>query len=242
MIRGVDLAPHRSLRPYLRTADLSSPPSWPFQDVGPGPAAPRAANGQVKPDVGGAWWVAVMVPVPDSWQKGDLTNVPARDQAAQGPWRRQAPRVRWCWRESPGAGAQPYLGAESKLRSQDVGSGVPRPGTRVGCPLGCGRPISLRLSRGQASPKREPAAELIAEGRFPPPGALPSPSRRRRPGLRPGGSLMAIVGAFGVHRAQLTYDYVSTETGEVRVGQIRPADRRRLRTWLARFEGEKEVV
>ena len=53
---------------------------------------------------------------------------------------------------------------------------------------------------------------------------------------------MAIVGAFDVHRAQLTYDYVSTETGEVRVGQIRPADRPRLRTWLARFEGEKEVV
>ena len=53
---------------------------------------------------------------------------------------------------------------------------------------------------------------------------------------------MAIVGAFDVHRAQLTYDYVSTETGEVRVGQIRPADRPHLRTWLARFEGEKEVV
>lgn len=53
---------------------------------------------------------------------------------------------------------------------------------------------------------------------------------------------MAIVGAFDVHRAQLTYDYVSTETGEVRLGRIRPADRERLRTWLTRFESEKEVA
>lgn len=53
---------------------------------------------------------------------------------------------------------------------------------------------------------------------------------------------MAIVGAFDVHRAQLTYDYVSTETGEVRLGRIRPADREHLRKWLTRFEGEQEVV
>ncbi len=53
---------------------------------------------------------------------------------------------------------------------------------------------------------------------------------------------MAIVGAFDVHRAQLTYDYVSTETGEVQRGQIRPADRQHLRAWLARFEGETQVV
>jgi transposase len=54
--------------------------------------------------------------------------------------------------------------------------------------------------------------------------------------------LMAIVGAFDVHRAQLTYDYVSTETGEVRRGQVKPADREHLRRWLARFEGEQEVA
>jgi len=53
---------------------------------------------------------------------------------------------------------------------------------------------------------------------------------------------VAIVGAFDVHRAQLTYDYVSTETGEVQGGQIRPADRQHLRAWLARFEGETQVV
>ena len=53
---------------------------------------------------------------------------------------------------------------------------------------------------------------------------------------------MAIVGAFDVHRSQLTYDYVDTGTGEIRLGQIRPADRGRLRAWLARFEGEKDVA
>lgn len=52
---------------------------------------------------------------------------------------------------------------------------------------------------------------------------------------------MAILGAFDLHRRQLTYDYVATETGEVRRGQIRPADRAHLRAWLARFEGRGEA-
>lgn len=52
---------------------------------------------------------------------------------------------------------------------------------------------------------------------------------------------MAILGAFDVHRGQLTSDYVDTETGEVRRGQVRPADRAHLRAWLARLEGQGEV-
>ena len=36
---------------------------------------------------------------------------------------------------------------------------------------------------------------------------------------------MAIVGGFDVHRAQITFDYLDTETGEVCTGQIRPATR-----------------
>jgi transposase len=52
---------------------------------------------------------------------------------------------------------------------------------------------------------------------------------------------MAILGAFDLHRGQLTSDYVNTETGEVRRGQVRPADRAHLRAWLARFEGQGEV-
>jgi transposase len=53
---------------------------------------------------------------------------------------------------------------------------------------------------------------------------------------------MAIVGAIDVHRGQLTYDYVETETGEVLRGKIRPADRDHLRAWLARFAGNDAVA
>ncbi len=36
---------------------------------------------------------------------------------------------------------------------------------------------------------------------------------------------MTIVGGFDVHRAQITFDYLDTGTGEVGTGQIRPATR-----------------
>lgn len=48
---------------------------------------------------------------------------------------------------------------------------------------------------------------------------------------------MAIVGGLDVHRAQITYDYLDVETGEVEVGRIVPATRCELRGWLSRFEG-----
>lgn len=44
---------------------------------------------------------------------------------------------------------------------------------------------------------------------------------------------MSIVGGFDVHRQQITFDYVDTDTGELTRGQIRPATRRTLRAWLA---------
>lgn len=54
---------------------------------------------------------------------------------------------------------------------------------------------------------------------------------------------MAIVGGFDVHRAQITVDWIDTETGEARRGQIRPATRERLREWLARtFAGRTDVA
>ncbi len=53
---------------------------------------------------------------------------------------------------------------------------------------------------------------------------------------------MAIVGGFDVHRAQLTFDYLDTDTGEVTTGQVRPATRPALRTWLRRFDGRAEVA
>ncbi len=48
---------------------------------------------------------------------------------------------------------------------------------------------------------------------------------------------MSIVGAFDVHRRQLTVDYLDTVTGEVKRGRVAPADREHLRAWLARFNG-----
>jgi transposase len=52
---------------------------------------------------------------------------------------------------------------------------------------------------------------------------------------------MSIVGAFDVHRRQLTFDYLDTVTGEVNRGRIAPADREHLRQWLARFAGQQDV-
>ncbi|MGH8897402.1 MAG: hypothetical protein ACRDZ4_10360 [Egibacteraceae bacterium] len=44
---------------------------------------------------------------------------------------------------------------------------------------------------------------------------------------------MSIVGAFDVHRRQITFDWVDRDTGETRTGQIAPATREMLRVWLA---------
>ncbi len=53
---------------------------------------------------------------------------------------------------------------------------------------------------------------------------------------------MSIVGGLDIHRKQLTFDYLDTVTGEVRRGQITPADREHLRSWLARFAGRGDVA
>lgn len=54
---------------------------------------------------------------------------------------------------------------------------------------------------------------------------------------------MTIVGGFDVHRAQITFDYLDTDTGELSTGQIRPATRGVLRDWFAqRFAGRDDVA
>jgi hypothetical protein len=54
---------------------------------------------------------------------------------------------------------------------------------------------------------------------------------------------MAIVGGFDVHRAQITFDYLDTDTGEAVAGQIRPATRVNLCRWLAeRFSTQPDVA
>ena len=53
---------------------------------------------------------------------------------------------------------------------------------------------------------------------------------------------MPIVGGLDIHRKQITFDYLDTDTGQVRRGQISPADRVHLRAWLARFAGREDVA
>src|SRR5215469_12807978 len=53
---------------------------------------------------------------------------------------------------------------------------------------------------------------------------------------------MPIVGGLDIHRKQITFDYLDTATGEVRRGQIAPADREHVRAWLGRFAGRGDVA
>lgn len=53
---------------------------------------------------------------------------------------------------------------------------------------------------------------------------------------------MATVGGFDLHRAQITFDQLDTDTGEVRTGQIRPATRANLREWLEPLSGRHDVA
>src|SRR5919109_5006984 len=50
---------------------------------------------------------------------------------------------------------------------------------------------------------------------------------------------MAIVGGLDIHRRQITYDWIDTDSGETRRGQLGPATRVELRAWLARFGGQQ---
>lgn len=53
---------------------------------------------------------------------------------------------------------------------------------------------------------------------------------------------MTIIGGLDIHRAQITFDYVDTETGELCMGQVRPATRESWRAWLEqRFGGRSDV-
>src|SRR4051794_38053230 len=53
--------------------------------------------------------------------------------------------------------------------------------------------------------------------------------------------LMAILAGFDVHRAQITFDALNTETGEVLTGRMR-SDREAVGEWVGRFAGERVEV
>lgn len=54
---------------------------------------------------------------------------------------------------------------------------------------------------------------------------------------------MSIIGGFDLHRQQITFEYVDTDTGELKAGQVRPATREALHEWLTeRFGGHPDVA
>jgi transposase len=53
---------------------------------------------------------------------------------------------------------------------------------------------------------------------------------------------MAMVGGLDLHRKQVTFELLDTETGEVRRGRISPADRQGFRSWLAESFGAGQQV
>ena len=53
---------------------------------------------------------------------------------------------------------------------------------------------------------------------------------------------MAIVGGLDIHRKQITFDCLDTDTGELQRGRIIPADRAHLADWLARHMTEGAEV
>ena len=54
--------------------------------------------------------------------------------------------------------------------------------------------------------------------------------------------MASIVGGLDIHRKQVTFEYADMVTGEVKRGQICPADRVHLRAWLARFERPEQAA
>lgn len=57
------------------------------------------------------------------------------------------------------------------------------------------------------------------------------------------GDVMTIVMGLDQHRAQITAEWIDTETGEIRRGRVVPADRAGVRRFLGRFAGQElEVV
>jgi transposase len=52
---------------------------------------------------------------------------------------------------------------------------------------------------------------------------------------------MAIVAGLDLHRRQITFDCLDTESGEISRGRVVPADREHLRAWLEGLEGQETV-
>jgi transposase len=53
---------------------------------------------------------------------------------------------------------------------------------------------------------------------------------------------MAIIGGLDVHRSQITYDWIDTDTGQRQRGRLAPAHREHLRVWLEQFTGRQAAL
>ena len=50
---------------------------------------------------------------------------------------------------------------------------------------------------------------------------------------------MRIIGGLDVHRSQITYDWIDTDSGQRQRGQLAPAHREHLRVWPEQFAGQE---
>ena len=123
------------------------------------------------------------------WRRGGSDQLGSRDQAWQGPWRRQAPRVGWDLRRGvPSAGAQTYLGARSRSSGHmmldrvypDVEPQVVSVGAAAQSETGC--PEGTRVRR-RSRPQNHHSGACPRPSVSPPPhaaaGQASEPSSRR---------------------------------------------------------------
>jgi hypothetical protein len=50
---------------------------------------------------------------------------------------------------------------------------------------------------------------------------------------------VSIIGGLDVHRRHITFDWIDTDTGQTRQGQLAPASREHLQGWLEPFAGQQ---
>jgi hypothetical protein len=53
---------------------------------------------------------------------------------------------------------------------------------------------------------------------------------------------VAVFVGLDVHRAQITFDALDVDSGEVQTGRVQPANRDTFRRFLARFDGQQLVA
>src|SRR5215212_4247696 len=141
--------------------------------------------------------------------------------------------------EHAGAGGQRRWNIDDALAGGDEPLGQ-QPAEASGA---FNRPASLRPARGPCAQRRQCRVvgrhAQLAEQRWHELGPPPLSARHSRDGGNAGAvkeAPMAILAGFDVHRAQITFDALDTETGEVMRGRI-DATPAAVTRWTERFQG-----